>query len=912
MNDNIASVRIVGDASGVKPAIDIAKGEIQGLRPILESISAQFAQLGALMKDSMAESAGATAKMAAEMALLERETAKESISLKAMAASAQEGVKSLQEMREAVMGFGELLLAAFAIEAINEFKNKMAEAAEKINHTAQQFGMAAVEVQRLQAVAMATGVSFDAITRGMGLLDKNLVTASGSSSALGNALKSMGLSAKDGMTQMQLLEKSADKFKDMDDGPKKVALAMLLFGKAGRELIPVLNLGSEGIAEINAKTEEYGAVSQDAADKGMALAESVNEQKIAYTGVSNVMASAFAPLLKDMTDGMNRLIKAFVDSYREGGIVAVIFQTIADFVSVCGAAVDMLAGVFSEVCSAIVDVVRSLLVAIADVFGIQTPKHLNAGTLALNLLKDSFIIAKDLIIICIEVLRGVIVGFVGLIQMNMKMAEDAWHWNWGAIEADWKAGMNRIAADAEATAKRIKAAALEAATAVVAMSQGKAVPSGKTGVPEPKGGGGFDPDLGKTSKGKKAKSDTPSVAEKWKAELAESLLAEKNWGVDEAAFSLKFWESKINQTKKGSKEELAIRLEIAKLKMTLFKEEQQADIAGIKEVQAVRTEALKAEMGLARQSVIDKLAIVEDEAKAGRINNLKATQMRRSLNADLYAIEAEEAKREFQIKIDALNAELKLQHLKPSVIKAINNQILVEQAQFDSKMVLLNAKTNEAFRADDRKVAEARRAQYADMAKQWGNSLGQMLTGQQGFTATLIQGWQSIMGAISNMISRMVTTWLISLVEKEAASKTFNAKQILMDAKAAATGAYKAVVGIPFVGPVLAPIAAAAAFAGVMAFSAEGGMGTVPYDNAPFLLHKNEMVLPAAIASPLRAALASNDNSFGSGVASAGKGGDTHNWHFQSWDSRDVKQFVMGNKQHFVNAAKAAYRDGKR
>ncbi|MFV4677416.1 hypothetical protein ACNJU9_21650, partial [Mycobacterium tuberculosis] len=80
-------------------------------------------------------------------------------------------------------------------------------------------------------------------------------------------------------------------------------------------------------------------------------------------------------------------------------------------------------------------------------------------------------------------------------------------------------------------------------------------------------------------------------------------------------------------------------------------------------------------------------------------------------------------------------------------------------------------------------------------------------------------------------------------------------------AAVAAAGAYAAIASIPFVGPVLAPIAAGVALAGVLAlgkslFSAEGGWGQVPYDGALTQLHKNEMVLPASIASPLRSSLA--------------------------------------------------------
>jgi hypothetical protein len=114
-------------------------------------------------------------------------------------------------------------------------------------------------------------------------------------------------------------------FKNMDDGPKKVALAMQLFGKSGRELIPILNLGSDGIEQLNQKMEEYGVVNDGAVAKGVALAESVNETKLGFMGIGNVLTDALAPALQELVDGLNDLIKAFIESYKEGGIVAVIF-----------------------------------------------------------------------------------------------------------------------------------------------------------------------------------------------------------------------------------------------------------------------------------------------------------------------------------------------------------------------------------------------------------------------------------------------------------------------------------------------------------------------------------------------------------------------------------------------------------
>lgn len=105
------------------------------------------------------------------------------------------------------------------------------------------------------------------------------------------------------------------------------------------------------------------------------------------------------------------------------------------------------------------------------------------------------------------------------------------------------------------------------------------------------------------------------------------------------------------------------------------------------------------------------------------------------------------------------------------------------------------------------------------------------------------------------------------------AAKGFSISTALTDiasnAVRAATGAYAAIAGIPIVGPVLAPAAAAAALYGVYAlgksmFSAEQGFGSVPYDGAVTELHKEEMVLPAKYANPLRDGLV-NGNGLGGG-----------------------------------------------
>jgi len=88
-----------------------------------------------------------------------------------------------------------------------------------------------------------------------------------------------------------------------------------------------------------------------------------------------------------------------------------------------------------------------------------------------------------------------------------------------------------------------------------------------------------------------------------------------------------------------------------------------------------------------------------------------------------------------------------------------------------------------------------------------------------------------------------------------------NSKTIIGDASKAFSGTYAALAGIPIIGPIIAPVAAAGAFAAVAGYetiaSAEGGWDRVPYDGAPAVLHQDEMVLPRDLAEGVRNMVAS-------------------------------------------------------
>ena len=157
--------------------------------------------------------------------------------------------------------------------------------------------------------------------------------------------------------------------------------------------------------------------------------------------------------------------------------------------------------------------------------------------------------------------------------------------------------------------------------------------------------------------------------------------------------------------------------------------------------------------------------------------------------------------------------------------------------------------------------------------------------------------------ALAGATQRQVIESGAAAVSKAADAAT-GKSQITSAAATAGAKAYQAIVGIPFVGPVLAPIAAGVAFAGVEAYgsmisSARGGWERVPIDGMMTELHKDEMVLPAHVANPIR------DMAKGGGQ---GGGGNTFNIHAN--DAKSFKEMMRRDPAAFASVAKLAQRRG--
>jgi len=190
----------------------------------------------------------------------------------------------------------------------------------------------------------------------------------------------------------------------------------------------------------------------------------------------------------------------------------------------------------------------------------------------------------------------------------------------------------------------------------------------------------------------------------------------------------------------------------------------------------------------------------------------------------------------------------------------------------------------------------AYKALFTSMTANWTQGIQGMLHGQM----TLSQGFAGAMKQMESQLEQTVIQmglkWAEGMMLKKLLTDDAHKDETLTTAKGAAGHAYDAVVGIPYVGPFLAPAAAAVAFTGVMAF-AEGGWDRVPSDQVA-MIHKNEMVLPASIAEPVRQ------------MAAAGGGGPQV--HIHAMDAPSVQALFRRHQGSLMSVMAEAMRNGRR
>lgn len=295
--------------------------------------------------------------------------------------------------------------------------------------------------------------------------------------------------------------------------------------------------------------------------------------------------------------------------------------------------------------------------------------------------------------------------------------------------------------------------------------------------------------------------------------------------------------------------------------------------------------------------------LADAKALSEELLKLKKTQSEQFLGLD--AIRNQEALNlGKKTNSEFLSEELRLAEKKA----AIDAEFYAKRQQVAKGDALALAKIeNERLRVDienSESIAQIRAKMAEQSMMQYQQMFDFVVDASQSMTEKLIRGTISFKEAFRQMCAGMIiefakmqVTNVAKAMWAAAMGKGISLSSAIAERGAnavkAASATYAAVSSIPYIGWIMAPIAAAGAFAGVMAFnvpSAEGGWAEVPNDGMA-MIHKKEMVLPAPLAEKVR-----NMTDGGGG------GGSSMVFNISALDGNSVKQMFMKHGSDLVAA----------
>ena len=232
-------------------------------------------------------------------------------SMQGLRGQAKNAAAGFSSLKGAVAGFGAAIAGSAIVGGLSAIVKKSIDAGDELFNLQAKTGIAANALIGLGNAAKLADVDQATLGKGLTKLSINLVKAAEGNDALARKFEALGVSIKGADGQVVsadvALKQVADRFADMPDGAQKAAAAVAIFGKAGADLIPLLNEGAAAMDEFTYK------VSDDFAARSDLFNDTITELGIKTQGFGMELTDALLPALQSILEVFGELFDTKTD-----------------------------------------------------------------------------------------------------------------------------------------------------------------------------------------------------------------------------------------------------------------------------------------------------------------------------------------------------------------------------------------------------------------------------------------------------------------------------------------------------------------------------------------------------------------------------------------------------------------------
>jgi hypothetical protein len=214
-----------------------------------------------------------------------------------------------EQVKQVVEGMG----AAFAVERMVEFVHQAIEGAAALGDLSQRTGMSTESLSQLQFAAKIASVSSETLGVAVKKLQVSMATASAGDQLKISTFKQLGITQADlGKGTEAVMMKMADAYAHAQDGAGKTAVSIELMGRAGDEMIPLLNRGGAAIRDLMKEADSLGlTIGADFAEKATQFEEDLKRMQAGSQKLAILLAG-------DFVEGLDKAMLAFIRASKEG------------------------------------------------------------------------------------------------------------------------------------------------------------------------------------------------------------------------------------------------------------------------------------------------------------------------------------------------------------------------------------------------------------------------------------------------------------------------------------------------------------------------------------------------------------------------------------------------------------------
>ena len=208
-------------------------------------------------------------------------------------------------------------IATAAIAGLSRAIAGQVQLAESVDKMSIRVGVATETLSQMGFVLEQGGTNLATYEKGLFRLQDSIQDARDGLETYARSFRTIGVNLKEleGLNADEQFLVVADALNELDDAGTRAALSQDIFGRAGRQLLPTVELGARGIREMRKEADRLGrTIGGETAEEAAELVDTVNEIKSSMSGVTAEITAELLPALNDLARGMATAVEVLKDA----------------------------------------------------------------------------------------------------------------------------------------------------------------------------------------------------------------------------------------------------------------------------------------------------------------------------------------------------------------------------------------------------------------------------------------------------------------------------------------------------------------------------------------------------------------------------------------------------------------------